>query len=778
MIPIIKGPAPSSLEEAKSQRKQDVKLFGKHGAKTRILSSKKSGTKKQAGVIYITALYRANDVKVALVRSHFGKCVYCETQILTISHGDVEHFRPKSEYTSGVQDDSGLGYFWLAYDWANLFLACQTCNETYKGTYFELMPGVDGLAPPSGRMAVDTDVFSSTERAVLINPELENPRYFIQFDPGTGVLSARETPTFFMDSARVGKMVTALGLNRPSLIAARQRYAVFLRSLFIQAIADLPTNAKHRELLVHAVTQLDKLKKEPKGEDARGIQEELTKHCQGVYTHEGALQPGGALNPAEAMKWLHFCITPRAEYTALAQDCLLTWVPALTSTLQSVMATTQTTGMTPSGSGGHTTTRDTSWPPLLLPPVRPHLERLEAAEREFVEKKTKEMNDAQEALREYYYNEVNTLVAGFDAFQKKFVSADAEERYLEWYIDLDHCNDKIEEVGGKSKEAERQRLLELLDEELTKISRGQLGPLEARLRKFSEEHVKYFQMLQTLQPSWKAVLDTFTAAEFLMDDMLMAMRTAPALDPGPTPPDAYALPDALQVFHQELGPSLAALSAGLKLRTQALQERVDALRKSYEELDIPHRRGACVLLGQPPQRCQQWMAQVSLCVRNLKGGLGKVLQEAFDQRAPHAAECEKLWQGFAETGLDTGTWQREQISHLMSLVIDLEEAMKGAAPAFVPDNASTWTRTLPPVSSTPPPTYVPVKQVKQGWSISTAKTQLDAFWAGRAKLKRPRALTKKQQAQCDELTQRDQQLRTVYQKLITFTESELFAPSV
>jgi hypothetical protein len=30
------------------------------------------------------------------------------------------------------------GYFWLAYVWANLFLACQLCNQSFKKNLFPL----------------------------------------------------------------------------------------------------------------------------------------------------------------------------------------------------------------------------------------------------------------------------------------------------------------------------------------------------------------------------------------------------------------------------------------------------------------------------------------------------------------------------------------------------------------------------------------------------------------------------------------------------------------
>src|SRR5574341_1145443 len=66
----------------------------------------------------------------------FGKCAYCETLIAENHPGDIEHFRPKGRVTDSmgrqlmVQDENGEeyphpGYYWLAYDWKNLLLACE-----------------------------------------------------------------------------------------------------------------------------------------------------------------------------------------------------------------------------------------------------------------------------------------------------------------------------------------------------------------------------------------------------------------------------------------------------------------------------------------------------------------------------------------------------------------------------------------------------------------------------------------------------------------------------
>ena len=63
--------------------------------------------------------YRHKDIKEAVVKEAFGKCVYCESKILHDQFGDIEHYFPKSIHPN------------LAFNWRNLMLACKKCN-TFK----------------------------------------------------------------------------------------------------------------------------------------------------------------------------------------------------------------------------------------------------------------------------------------------------------------------------------------------------------------------------------------------------------------------------------------------------------------------------------------------------------------------------------------------------------------------------------------------------------------------------------------------------------------------
>lgn len=61
--------------------------------------------------------YRHAEIKNVLVQETHGKCAYCESKILHIHHGDVEHIFPKSLAPEKT------------FDWENLTLACEICNQ-------------------------------------------------------------------------------------------------------------------------------------------------------------------------------------------------------------------------------------------------------------------------------------------------------------------------------------------------------------------------------------------------------------------------------------------------------------------------------------------------------------------------------------------------------------------------------------------------------------------------------------------------------------------------
>lgn len=75
-----------------------------------------------------------DDVRTALWAMQHQKCCYCERKRDKKSESDIDHFRPKADVTEA--DGTHKGYWWLAYEWANLFFSCRKCNQEHKKNHF------------------------------------------------------------------------------------------------------------------------------------------------------------------------------------------------------------------------------------------------------------------------------------------------------------------------------------------------------------------------------------------------------------------------------------------------------------------------------------------------------------------------------------------------------------------------------------------------------------------------------------------------------------------
>ncbi len=147
-----------------------------------------------------------DDIRLTLWKHQKKKCCYCERVREAKREPDIEHFRPKGKVTGVRRKNSG--YWWLAYDWSNLFFACKACNQAYKKNEFPLI---------RGNRARNANSNLSNEYAFLINPIDENPENLIDYvwdDRGT-VPSA--WPVGRDNEGRGENTVRILGLRRSLL---------------------------------------------------------------------------------------------------------------------------------------------------------------------------------------------------------------------------------------------------------------------------------------------------------------------------------------------------------------------------------------------------------------------------------------------------------------------------------------------------------------------------------------------------------------------------------
>jgi uncharacterized protein (TIGR02646 family) len=194
------------------------------------------------------AIYGSETVKNALIKAQHGKCCFCERK--TGKDGDVEHFRPKAGYRQAPKGPLlRPGYYWLAYDWDNLLLACSACNQRHKRNLFP-------LTDPDQRATSHTDDVTR-ETPLFLQPAQQDPELHIGF--------RKEIP-YAINGSPTGKAtIKALGLDRELLNEVRRdRLAdlILLRDVVaLDATLSTLTEGrqlvqKARDLLAEAVTDV------------------------------------------------------------------------------------------------------------------------------------------------------------------------------------------------------------------------------------------------------------------------------------------------------------------------------------------------------------------------------------------------------------------------------------------------------------------------------------------------------------------------------------------
>lgn len=193
MIRIHKSTQPPEklLTEGKKKRKSHCLSY------TRNSQNYQNGEKKFS---FNSNIYAHKDVKTALIQSQYGKCCFCEQIIY--EDGDVEHFRPKGAYKQELGKRLEYpGYYWLAYEWDNLYLACTACNQRHKENLFPLINPEDRATSHHDNIKI--------EKPIFINPGKEDPENFIQFNG--------EIPVGIDKEERGKNTIKSLALDRPNL---------------------------------------------------------------------------------------------------------------------------------------------------------------------------------------------------------------------------------------------------------------------------------------------------------------------------------------------------------------------------------------------------------------------------------------------------------------------------------------------------------------------------------------------------------------------------------
>ena len=158
------------------------------------------------------------------------KCAYCESPYLHATGSALDHFRPKSlavglsgdlaKTYSTRGEDLPDGYWWLAYEWDNLYHVCQTCNLNKRNMF-----------PVSGPRAKQGTIGDglSAEFAVLLDPCRDMPENFFVFDEA-GYITPNPSVTKDQQD-RAALTIQILGLNRATLVHERHLAAMDVASV-------------------------------------------------------------------------------------------------------------------------------------------------------------------------------------------------------------------------------------------------------------------------------------------------------------------------------------------------------------------------------------------------------------------------------------------------------------------------------------------------------------------------------------------------------------------
>lgn len=160
--------------------------------------------------------------------TELGRCAYCEGRYLAGEFGDAEHYRPKGKVTEGQSATSHPGYYWLAYEWHNLLLACKKCNSSHPDLDRPLKPGKHASHP--GKLcefpvraarvtcpSADPEKWMEellAEEPMLLHPYLDDPRDHFE---------ARKEGWLWHKTERGRATIDVCHLNRKELRDERKR---------------------------------------------------------------------------------------------------------------------------------------------------------------------------------------------------------------------------------------------------------------------------------------------------------------------------------------------------------------------------------------------------------------------------------------------------------------------------------------------------------------------------------------------------------------------------
>lgn len=180
-----------------------------------------TSSRRQSRFVFDPEYWVQADVLDALDHMFHRKCAFCESPVPREPHRSIHHMRPRSNTRDPFQDRVDPDrYWWLAYEWENLYSICDICSK-HKGDQFPVAAPTRADFPMKGAALL-------AERPLLLDPCVDDPAGFLHFREDGRVYSLDGNDP---SSSRGEATIFVFGLNREDLIHARERLGQNLRPL-------------------------------------------------------------------------------------------------------------------------------------------------------------------------------------------------------------------------------------------------------------------------------------------------------------------------------------------------------------------------------------------------------------------------------------------------------------------------------------------------------------------------------------------------------------------
>lgn len=204
---------PTPIKDSKTGKKKEASRPSKttHNRRLEIIQNKAYIDKPN-----YNDRYKQEDTKASLAVIYRKKCAFCEQYI---ENFHIEHYRPK------------LKYYWLAFSWDNLILACPTCNQ-HKGTHFDIKGMVidfDDTKDSIRLIHSSSAGYDLIEQPKMVNPEVTDPTGRIQFDKNGSIKSNDERFSYTIEKCKIDRI--DLNDQRRKLIDI---FVADIRSIFLE----------------------------------------------------------------------------------------------------------------------------------------------------------------------------------------------------------------------------------------------------------------------------------------------------------------------------------------------------------------------------------------------------------------------------------------------------------------------------------------------------------------------------------------------------------------